>query len=73
VSAGSPGLRVVETPFDTPPFGVVQTVTGPYAIGSGGILVAGRGSGWKVVLDDGPATRDNERQNIGLTRNGDIF
>lgn len=73
MSAGSLGWRVVETPFDRPLFGVVQTVAGPYAIGSGGILVAGRGSGWEVVLDDEPATRDNELQNVALTRNGDIF
>lgn len=66
-----PEWRVVGTPFDTSLFGVVQTVEGPYAVGSGGTLVADRGQGWELVLDDGPNTRDNQMRAVDVTDDGE--
>ena len=54
-----------------PLFGVVHTIEGPYAIGSGGTLVADRGGGWEVIFDDGPATRDNQMRAMDVTDDGE--
>ena len=59
-----------ETDFSINLFGTVQTAEGPYAVGEGGVLVADRGDGWEVILDDGPATRQNQLRAVDVTDDG---
>ena len=58
------------TDFSINLFGTVQTAEGPYAVGEGGVLVADRGDGWEIVLDDGPATRQNQLRAVDVTDDG---
>ena len=66
-----PEWRVVETPFEMTLFDVAQTTQGLYAVGSGGTLVADRGSGWEIIFDDGPSTRDNQMRAMDVTSDGE--
>ena len=66
----TPEWETVETPFSISLFGVTQTTEGPYAVGSGGTLVADRGNGWEVIFDDGPNTRDNQMRAMDVTDDG---
>ncbi|QLH81953.1 WD40/YVTN/BNR-like repeat-containing protein [Halosimplex pelagicum] len=68
--ADEPEWRTVESPFEKTIFAVVETAEGPYAIGDGGTLLADRGGGWEVVLDDGPRTRDNQLRGMDVTSDG---
>ncbi len=68
--ANEPEWRSVESPFQQTLFAVVNTVEGPYAIGDGGTLLADRGDGWEIVLDDGPRTRDNQLRGMDVTDDG---
>ncbi|WP_435124854.1 hypothetical protein [Halobaculum sp. D14] len=65
-----PEWREVPTPFSQTLFDVVDTTDGPYAIGAGGTLVADRGDGWEVVLDDGPNARENQLRALDVTDDG---
>ncbi|MFC7165565.1 WD40/YVTN/BNR-like repeat-containing protein [Halospeciosus flavus] len=68
-----PEWRVVEeVPTDKDLYGLVQTVAGPFAIGSGGTLIANRDpeNDWMVVLDDGPATDDSRLTAVDVTDDG---
>ena len=67
----APEWAEVETPFGISLFDVAQTTEGPYAVGSGGTLVADRGDGWEVVFDDGPNTRDNQMRAMDVTDDGE--
>jgi hypothetical protein len=66
-----PEWRVVETPFSIQLFDVAQTTQGLYAVGEGGTLVADRGSGWEIIFDDGPSTRDNQMRAMDVTSDGE--
>ncbi|SEQ49450.1 WD40/YVTN/BNR-like repeat-containing protein [Natrinema salaciae] len=68
--ADEPEWRAVETPFSADLFEVVNTVAGPYAIGDGGVIVADRGDGWDVIVDDGPNVRDNQLRGLDVTDDG---
>ncbi|MFC7138671.1 hypothetical protein ACFQMA_02325 [Halosimplex aquaticum] len=68
--ADKPEWRTVESPFQKTIFSVVNTSEGPYAIGDGGTLLADRGGGWEIVLDDGPRTRDNQLRGLDVTDDG---
>ena len=67
----TPEWREVETPFGKTLFGVAQTTQGPYAVGSGGTLVADRGEGWEIIFDDGPNTRNNQLRAMDVTDDGE--
>ena len=69
--ADRPEWRVVETAFSFGLYDAVQTSEGPYAVGGRGTLVADRGSGWEVVFDDGPATRQNQLRAVDVTDDGE--
>jgi hypothetical protein len=73
--ADEPEWHSVESPFEKTLYEVVSTAEGPYAIGSGGTLVANRHDGtqepdWEVILDDGPKTRDNQLRGLDVTDDG---
>ncbi|GAB7095583.1 hypothetical protein JCM30237_27370 [Halolamina litorea] len=65
-----PAWEPAETEFEIDLFDVVHTVEGPYAVGASGTLVADTGSGWDVVFDDGPATREAQLQAADVTADG---
>ncbi|WP_222919608.1 hypothetical protein [Natrinema sp. SYSU A 869] len=68
--ADEPEWQSVETPFSIDLFEVVDTVAGPYAIGDDGVIVANRGDGWEVIIDDGPNVRDNRLRGLDVTDDG---
>ncbi|WP_254763775.1 WD40/YVTN/BNR-like repeat-containing protein [Natrinema marinum] len=68
--ADDPEWQAVETPFETDLFEVVSTVAGPYAIGDGGVIVADRGDGWEVIIEDGPNVRSNQLRGLDVTDDG---
>ncbi|WP_408958870.1 WD40/YVTN/BNR-like repeat-containing protein [Natrinema sp. 74] len=68
--ADEPEWQSVETPFPTDLFEVVSTVAGPYAIGDGGVIVADRGDGWEVIIEDGPNVRSNQLRGLDVTDDG---
>lgn len=49
---------------------IVNTTRGPIAAGSSGTLVTRRDGEWKVIVSDGPATRDNALRGIDATDDG---
>jgi len=63
----------IETPFESTLFDVAQTTQGLYAVGNGGTLVADRGDGWEMILDDGPSTRQNQIRAMDVTAESDNF
>ena len=69
--ADRPEWRVVDTTFRFNLYDAVQTVEGPYAVGGRGTVVTNRGSGWEVVFDDGPTTRQNQLRAIDVTDDGE--
>ncbi|MFD1513924.1 hypothetical protein [Halomarina rubra] len=50
--------------------GVVQTVEGPYAVGSGGEVLARRADGWDLVLESGPTTESNPLTGAAVSDDG---
>mgnify|MGYP006280001145 CR=1 FL=1 len=72
-AAGRPDWRVLDTRLSCNLYAVVGTVEGPHAIGGRGVLAADRGSGWEVVFDDGPATRQNQIRSVDATDDGKRF
>lgn len=65
-----PDWDAVGTGVDTDLFDAAVTTEGPYAVGSGGRLVADRGYGWEVVFADGPATETRQYQAVDATDDG---
>ncbi|GGL66627.1 PQQ-like beta-propeller repeat protein [Halocalculus aciditolerans] len=49
---------------------IVNTVNGPVAVGASGTIVTRRDGDWRVLVDDGPATRDNALRGIDVTDDG---
>lgn len=70
-AAGRPDWRVLDTRLDCNLYAVVQTVEGPYAVGGRGTVATNRGDGWRVVFDDGPATRQNQLRAVDVTDDGE--
>ncbi|WP_435123898.1 WD40/YVTN/BNR-like repeat-containing protein [Halobaculum sp. D14] len=68
--ADRPEWKVVETPFDAGLTQVVATQEGPYAVGESGVIVANRGDGWEVIIEDGPNARQNALNGISVTDDG---
>ncbi|EMA48465.1 hypothetical protein C448_03191 [Halococcus morrhuae DSM 1307] len=50
---------------------VVQTSEGPYAVGSGGLVLARRANGWETVLSKGPTVEGNTLTGAGVTDDGE--
>ncbi|MFB6221113.1 MAG: hypothetical protein ABEH90_06705 [Halolamina sp.] len=50
--------------------GVSQTVAGPIAVGKSGNVLARVDGSWKIVVDDGPHTRDNALHAVAPTDDG---
>ena len=50
---------------------VVQSSEGPYAVGSGGKVLARRADGWEVVLSKGPTVESNTLKGTGVTDDGE--
>lgn len=68
--ADEPDWQVVETPFEKSLFRVVTTTAGPHAVGDGGVIVADRGNGWEIVLDEGPNASQNQLFALDVTDDG---
>lgn len=49
---------------------IVNTAEGPVAVGASGTIVTRRDGEWQVIVDDGPATRDNALRGIDATDDG---
>ncbi|WP_256685740.1 dockerin type I domain-containing protein [Halococcus qingdaonensis] len=49
---------------------VVQTSEGPYAVGSGGLVLARRDDGWETVISKGPTVESNTLKGAGVTDDG---
>ena len=65
-----PAWGAVRTEFGVDLLDAIQTAEGPYAVGTGGTLVADRGYGWEVVFADGPATREGQLRAVDATDDG---
>ncbi|EMA52950.1 hypothetical protein [Halococcus thailandensis] len=50
---------------------VVQTSEGPYAVGSGGLVLARRTDGWETVLSKGPTVEGEPLNGAGVTDDGE--
>lgn len=61
---------VAETPTSKGLNAVVQSAQGPYAVGSGGDVIARRKDEWERVLDAGPVTASNPLTDAGVTDDG---
>ena len=70
-AADRPEWRVIDSTFSFNLYDIVQTSEGPYAVGGRGMLVTDRGSGWEMVFDDGPATRQNQLRALDVTDDGE--
>lgn len=64
------GWSAVESPTAKTLFGAVQTANGPYAVGTSGNVLARDGDGWHLVVEDGPATRNNTLRDVAVTADG---
>lgn len=51
-------------------YDAVSTLEGPYAVGSGGDILARRVEGWEQVLDAGPTTESNPLRGTDVTDDG---
>ncbi|WP_424019247.1 hypothetical protein ACOZ4N_07175 [Halorientalis pallida] len=51
--------------------GVVQTVAGPFAVGTGGIVLRRTDGGWETVIPAGPATKRNTLTCVDVTDDGE--
>lgn len=60
-----------ESPTSKSLFGVVQTANGPYAVGTGGNVLARDGGDWQFAIRDGPATRKNTLTDVAVTDDGE--
>ncbi|MFC4553203.1 MULTISPECIES: hypothetical protein [Halorussus] len=70
-AGGAPGeWSVADSPTEKTLFGVVGTANGPYAVGTGGNVLARDGDGWHVAVADGPATRNNALKDVAVTAGG---
>lgn len=58
------------TPTGKSIFDVVQTVNGPYAVGSSGNILARSGGWWELVVDSGPSTKENSLYSVDVTDDG---
>jgi hypothetical protein len=61
---------MAESPTTKTLFGVVQTAAGPYAVGTGGNVLARDDAEWHLAVEDGPATRNNTLLDVDVTADG---
>lgn len=74
LGSSGPEWQVVEqVPVEDTLFDVAHTADGPYAVGESGTLIADRASddgGWEVIVDAGPATKNNKLTAVSVTTDG---
>ena len=70
--SSTPGTGWTEVPSPTGKslYGVVDTVKGPYAVGTDGNVLHRSGGGWRVVIADGPAAKRNTLTCVAATSDG---
>ncbi|WP_049997861.1 hypothetical protein [Halococcus sediminicola] len=73
--SGSAGAQasawtIADSPTDKTLHDVVQSSEGPYAVGSGGKVLARRADGWEVVVQKGPTVESNTLRGAGVTDDG---
>lgn len=66
-----PEWHAVTTPFDADLGDVAQTAAGPFAVGTGGAVVADRGNGWETVVSEGPASENSTLAAAAATADGE--
>ncbi len=59
-----------ESPTSKTLYGVVDTAEGPFAVGSGGDVLARRKSGWRRVVKYGPMARSRRLTAVDVTSDG---
>ena len=64
------GWSTVESGTGKTLYDAVSTLEEPYAVGSGGDVLARRAEGWEQVLDAGPTTESNTLRGIDVTDDG---
>ncbi|MFC7166641.1 hypothetical protein [Halospeciosus flavus] len=69
-AADSRQWQSVESPTQKTLYQVVQTESGPFAVGGSGTVVTRHEGEWKTVIEDGPATRNNALRGIDVTDDG---
>lgn len=59
-----------DTPVDAGLSDAAVTTAGGYAVGADGVVLADRGDGWTVVLEDGPGATSNALCGVDATADG---
>lgn len=64
------GWTESDSPTDEGLTDVVVTDDGPYAVGTGGVVLASENDGWEVALERGPTTESNDLRGAGVSDDG---
>lgn len=69
-SGGAAGWTTADAPVEAALYDVAVTPTAAYAVGESGVVLADRGGGWTVALEDGPGADSRALRGVDATAAG---